>query len=65
MHKPPDAFPGQQLAALYDIRDRWTSQLPAMIETDAERARHHAEALDDLGRLIARLEERASTADEP
>jgi hypothetical protein len=50
------AYRGQQLAALRRLHDRWTADLPAIVEVDAERARHHAEALEDLRRIIARLE---------
>jgi hypothetical protein len=40
------------------MRDRWIAEYEVVVDLDPVRAAHHAEAIADLGCLIARLERR-------
>ena len=48
--------PGQRTAQLQELLERWAAEHPAILAIDAERARHHLEAIVDLQSLIHQLE---------
>ena len=46
----------QRAAHLRTLLDRWIAEYPRILAIDPVRARHHAEAIDDLRSMIARLD---------
>ena len=49
--------PNTRIQQLEDLKRRWTADLQPLLSVDPERALHLVEALDDLARLIRRLEQ--------
>ena len=45
------------MAVLYDLLDRWKTELLGIPAVDVERAAHHRQAIVDLRQLIASLED--------
>jgi len=39
------------MAVLYDLLDRWKTELPGISAVDVERAAHHRQAIVDLRQL--------------
>jgi hypothetical protein len=46
----------RHLIVLRNLFNRWTEEHQALLASDPVRARHHADALSDLHRMITRLE---------
>ena len=56
---------GPRLARLSAALERWTAEYPAILGADAERARHHLEAIADLQAMIHQLGAISALPSEP
>jgi hypothetical protein len=54
----------ERVAALKRLEAQWSAELLQLQDVDAERARHHVEALEDLAILIRNLERETAHPDD-